>query len=250
MPRRTTGERAYILQEKLRAPNVEGILQRPRINEILTRSIGQFPATLISGRAGTGKTALVSSLTAESAHISWYSVESNDIDWPVFSQYFAASLAAGVSGRFQGAGPMLQGGLPHQSDIAHFLLNCFSAAYSEPSRGPSLIILDDIHHVFDAVWFEDFFTLLIHSLPPDTHLLLLGRSKPPGPLWRLRSKQMLNVLDEKVIAFTEDEAAALFEMMCLAPSGAKEANDHCFGRISKLLEFAREQSAELSPLLS
>ena len=102
-------------------------------------------------------------------------------------------------------------------------------------------MLDDIHHIFDAPWFEDFFNLLLYSLPPDTHLFMLCRSKPPGPLWRLRSKQMLNLMDERVIAFDQTEAETLFNALGRPLSKAKEAQLRSFGRVSKLLEFAREQ---------
>jgi ATP/maltotriose-dependent transcriptional regulator MalT len=65
-----------------------------------------------------------------------------------------------------------------------------------------LIVLDDIHHLFDAHWFGDFFNLLLYSLPAGSHLLMLCRSRPPGPVWRLRSKQMLDVLDERSLPLT------------------------------------------------
>ena len=96
------------------------------------------------------------------------------------------------------------------------------------------MVLDDIQHLFDADWFNDFFTLLLHSLPPDVHLLMLCRSKPPLPLWRLRSKQRLNVIDEKLLAFSPDEAERLYKIHGLPGDVAKKVHRASYGRASKL----------------
>lgn len=231
-------EEFHILREKLRMSLTEGLIERSRINNLLRKSVDQFPATLISGRAGTGKTAVAAGFAAGIENVSWYSVESTDIEWPVFSKYFSASLAKSVSGT---GTPLLNGSYekdPSETEIARFLINRFSWAYNGPAVGPSLIVLDDIHHIFDATWFDDFFNLLLYSLPGKTHVLLLCRSKPPTPLWRLRSKQMLNVIDEKVIAFDADETKCLFDALGRPVEAAKRAHRLCFGRISKILEFA------------
>ncbi len=243
---KTTAERFYLFREKLETPHLGNILERPRIDDILQRSAGQFPATLVSGRAGTGKTALAVAFASEFEHVSWYSVESTDIEWNVFSQYFSAGLNEAIYG------PPCQATETDstQPDIARFLINRFAHAYAGPKIRSSLIVIDDIHHIFDTDWFEGFFNLLLYSLPPDSHLLLLCRSKPPGPIWRLRSKQMLNVLDEKVIAFTADETEALFEKLGLSTSNAKEVHQLSFGCIAKVLQFAKERSTILPPALS
>ena len=239
---KTTAERFYLFREKLQVPSVGGTLQLTRIEDILQRSTSQFPATLISGRAGTGKTALAAAFASRFEHVSWYSVESTDIEWNVFSQYFSAGLAETIYGP-----PVTDAAKPSyddasQTEIARFLINRFSHAYAGPKIESSLIVLDDIHHIFDAEWFEDFFNLLIHSLPPDSRLLLLCRSRPPAPMWRLRSKQMLNVLDEKVIALTSEETETLFEKLGLPLSSATEAHRSSFGCIAKTLQFAKDLS--------
>jgi hypothetical protein len=240
----TVGEEFHILRDKLKVPETEGIMDRPRINALLGKSLSQFPATLISGRAGAGKTALAANFAARNENVSWYSVESTDVEWTIFARYFSASLPETVFGDLSKG---MTDGTVSQTEIARFLVNRFSLAYAGPNLGPSLIVLDDIHHIFDAAWFEDFFTLLLYSLPPDTRLLLLCRSKPPGPLWRLRSKQMLDFIDEKIIAFNAAETEILFEKLGLPVSTAREAHRHCFGRVSKLLKFAADISTILPP---
>lgn len=224
-------EEFHILRDKVSMPLPEKLIDRPRLNSILKKSQHQFPATLITGRAGTGKTALAASFAAQKKKVSWYSVGSTDIAWPVFSNYLSASLI-GTEGR----PPVKTASTASQNEIARFLVTHFSRTQA---RDGSLIVLDDIHHIFDAYWFEDFFNLLLYSLQPEAHLILLCRSKPPAPLWRLRSKQMLNVLDEKVIAFNLAETEALFRALGLSASHAADAHRECFGRVSKMLQFAK-----------
>lgn len=228
-------EEFHIVGEKLRIPDTKNMIERPRIDALLNKSVAQFPATLVSGRAGTGKTALAASFAACKQNVAWYSVESTDIGWAAFSRYFSASLAGT---EFDERGDNIK--YISQAQIARFFVKLFTRIYAAPAAGPSLIVLDDIHHIFDAPWFGDFFNLLLFSLPSETHLLLLCRSKPPGPLWRLRSKQMLNVLDEKVIAFNLAETEALFASMGLSTTRAETAHRDSFGRVSKLLQFAKD----------
>jgi LuxR family maltose regulon positive regulatory protein len=235
----------HILRAKLKRPEVDAVVARPRIDTLLRSSTEQFPATLISGRAGTGKTAIAAGFAASQKNVFWYSVESTDADWTVFSRYFSAALSGKVFGEHQEIDLHAADAEIAEREIARFLVNRFSNAYAGTSAGPALIVLDDIHHVFDASWFDDFFNLLLYSLPPYTHLMLTCRSKPPGPLWRLRSKQMLNVLDEKVIAFNAAETEELYKKLGLNGSAAKQAHKQCFGRVSKLLKYADESSAML-----
>ncbi|HTH50957.1 MAG TPA: AAA family ATPase [Pyrinomonadaceae bacterium] len=233
--RRATGE-FPILPDKLRMPDMDGLIERERLHTLLERSRTQFPATLISGRAGTGKTALAASFARAAERSSWYTVETTDVDWSVFSRYFSQCLAAagfGDSAKAVAYEP--------QNEIAAFLAKRLMRP--EPARTNALIVLDDVHHIFDSDWFGEFFKLLLYSLPTNAHVLLLCRSKPPSPLWRLRSKQVLNVIDEDQLAFTTDEVAELFARHGRYDIGPEAARIVAFGRAAKLVELAREGRA-------
>src|SRR5205807_4946623 len=58
------------------------------------------------------------------------------------------------------------------------------------------------------------------------------------PLWRLRSKQMLRVVEESELAFTIDEATALFETYGLTEEHARIAWSQTNGRAATISEFA------------
>jgi len=239
--KRTATERegVHVLREKLEIPQVSGVIKRQRVEGILRKSLSQFPATLVSGRAGTGKTTAVAELARVFERSAWYSVEPADIDWNVFAHYFAASVLGAVQSKASVADVLPDEIHASQSAIATFLINLFAEAETELLHEPLLIVLDGIHHLFDAEWFGEFFSLLLSSLPENTNLLLLCRSKPPGPLWRLRSKQQLNVIDEKLLAFNLAETVELLKRAGVSRSDAERAHAATFGRIAKLLQTAR-----------
>jgi ATP/maltotriose-dependent transcriptional regulator MalT len=236
--KRSAAERegVHVLREKLEIPRFQGVVERKRVDDMLSRSLSQFPATLISGRAGTGKTTLAAGIAGRYEHVAWYSVESSDIDWNVFAHYFATCVLGSVKSKAAVSDVLPEEIHASQSVIATFLINVFAEADPGILDKPLLVVLDGIHHLFDAEWFGEFFSLLLSSLPENINLLLLCRSKPPNPLWRLRSKQQLNVIDEKLLAFNLAETVELVKRSGLSRSEAERAHTATFGRISKLIQ--------------
>ena len=215
-----------LISEKLRTPKCGNIVHRPRLHELLERSCTQFGGTLLSGRSGTGKTTLAAEFATRKKKVAWYSVDPSDADWCVFARYFSAALAGKRSAR--SAPPATD-----RAALGEFLGDCLSAGKNRRK----LIVLDNIHHLFDADWFCDFFVLMLQSLDPDSHALMLCRSKPPAPLWRLRSKQVLNVIDERLLAFTPAEAEELCGSRGIPKMAARAFQSESFGRASKLMQF-------------
>jgi LuxR family transcriptional regulator, maltose regulon positive regulatory protein len=232
----TERDDVHIVREKLHLPGKRSLVKRPRLEGVLRKSVAQFSATLISGRAGTGKTAVAAEFARKQDHAAWYSVESSDIDWNVFAHYFATSVLGSVKSKM-GVHDVLPDEIhASQSVIATFLINVFAEVETVLLHQPLTIVIDDIHHLFDADWFGEFFSLLLSSLPDNAHMILICRSKPPNPLWRMRSKQQLNVIDEKLLAFDLVETVELMRRAGLARSYAERAHSATFGRISKLIE--------------
>ena len=100
-------------------------------------------------------------------------------------------------------------------------------------------MLDGIHHLFDADWFGGFFNILLLFAFPKLHLLLLCRSKPPNPLWRLRSKQLLGRYRRKTLAFNRDETDNCSSKQVGRSRSRSRAHSrgNCSGAVSKLLPF-------------
>ena len=60
---------------------------------------------------------------------------------------------------------------------------------------------------------------------------------PSAPLWRLRSKQMLNVIDETIINLTRsEESSDICAERGLSEAVADEAYELAFGNIAKLVK--------------
>ena len=233
------GERdgVHILDEKLEIPSCAGHIERPRLMGKLERSLGQFAATLISGRAGTGKTSIAAVYARTRKRTAWFTVESSDCDWDVFASYLAASVHRAVGGK-KAAGDSLHA-VTNSSPaaMARFLYVIASVLETDEKIDRPLLVLDGIHHLFDADWFGEFFNILQPSLSETADLLLLCRSKPPNPLWRLRSKQQLDVIDEKTLSFDRDETILLLKQVGRSPAEATRIHAETFGRVSKLLPF-------------
>jgi hypothetical protein len=98
-----------------------------------------------------------------------------------------------------------------------------------------------LHSVYDADWFVEFFNALLALPTANVRVLLLARSAPPFPLWRLRSKHVLDVVDEKLLAFTVPETIELFRNYRLSENAARVAHKRAYGRIAKIKEIAEKK---------
>jgi LuxR family maltose regulon positive regulatory protein len=227
----------HILNEKLEIPRCPGLIERPRLIEKIDRSLNFFAATLVSGRAGTGKTSIAAAYARTRKRVAWFTVESSDIDWNVFASYLAASVHR-VAESKKAIGDSLHA-VTNSSPaaMAVFLYVIASVLETEDKDDRPLLVLDGVHHLFDADWFGEFFNILQPSLSETADALLLCRSRPPYPLWRLRSKQQLDVIDEKTLAFDQDETLTLLKRVGRSQAEAARIHAETFGRVSKLLPF-------------
>jgi len=219
------GERIHLFADKMRVPRFDHYISRSRLIELLEKSSKQFGATLIAGRAATGKSALAAEFAAGYERVAWYQIDAAETDWLLFARYFAAIFDEDFD-EFKDA----------SREIIVFVEKLL-AKVAQRSNDPILIVLDDIHNVFDAEWFNEFFVSLLYSLTPEMNLLMLSRTKPPQPLWRARSKQVLNVVEEKLLAFNLEETTQLFKKCGLPKKHSENAHKKTFGRISRLKEF-------------
>lgn len=219
----------YICSAKLSVPKFTNLIERARLRKLLEKNAEQFGATLITGRAGTGKTALASAFAQNYEKVAWYSIGAADRDWQIFYSYIRAcfsklglDLKTGESLDFS------------ETEIARNIENLFARLSVTDKNKPALIVLDDVHYVYNCVWFESFFNSLLASLTPNTNLLMLTRSQPPLPLWRLRSKQILGVVDEKLLILNTEETEDLFHKKGFSKTEAENFYEKSFGRISEI----------------
>ena len=218
----------HLFTEKMAIPVFEDYAARPRLVELLEKNLKQFGATLITGRTGTGKTALAADFSGKYKRVAWFSVESAENDWEVFFRYFLESFSS-ILTEDQKTNVLAEIEKSKPQAVAPYIDNLLLRVELPAEEKPFLIVIDGIHNVFDAGWFSEFFTTLLYSLTPDVHLVMLSRSNPPLPLWRLRSKQVLGVIDEKLLAFTLEETVKLFKKFKLPKSKASRLSAKLLG---------------------
>lgn len=231
--------RLDLITDKIAPPARVPRVSRSRLLQALKQSMSAGTSTIISGRAGSGKTALALDFFRHCGRpVAWYKIDAPDADPHVFFNYLIGSIQEHRPGF--GKTALLHLLADRQLDLIDKLADGFVYELAEgANRSPLLITLEDLHLVSDSDWLVPFFSRLLPLLPSEVHLVITSRSLPPAPLWRLRSKQSLVVIDETALAFTRHEAIALFESYGLSPEQASIALDHTHGRAAALDESAR-----------
>lgn len=241
-----------LILDKIKLPSELPRISRSRLLTELRVSLNSCTSTIINGRAGTGKTMLAADFAnACGRRIAWYKVDASDSDRRIFFQYLVESIRA-QRPKFAGEAIM---NLVETSGIEDIPLLAESFIYEllESGNDPLLIVIDDLHLVYDAEWVVPFFRRLLPLLPAEAHVLITGRSLPPAPLWRMRSKQTLCVMDEAMLAFSKDEARELFAGYNLTVDQASAAYKQTRGRAGALettaqLLTASQPSRPLRPM--
>lgn len=210
---------------------------RLRLKLLLDKSVNCCNSTIISGRAGTGKTTLAVDFANNSDWpVAWYKVDAPEADIGNFFQYLIASIQK-QRPNFGGEVliPLAMTTTPERISA---LAEAFLYELVESESSPLLIVIDDLHLVFDSEWLVPFLRRVLPLLPPQVHVIVTSRTIPPAPLWRMRSKQTLSVIEESALAFTRQETVELFESYGLTSEQAAVALDHTNGRALALTRFA------------
>src|SRR5437016_1086152 len=227
----------HFIHEKIAIPTGTPRTSRPRLLTLLTENLYSANATIINGRAGSGKSVLATDFARHVGRaVAWYKVEAADNDLRVFCEYLAAAVRRQRPSI--DAKALLELTQTVESDAAELLAEAFVFQLSESRVEPVLIVIEDLHQVYDGDWVVSFFRRLLPLLPADVHVLITCRSLPPTPLWRMRSKQMLRVVDESELACTLEEAIALFDTYGLTDEHARAAWRQTLGRAGSISEFA------------
>ena len=208
---------------------------------MLESSLESCASTVVSGRAGTGKTALAIDFARTCGRpVAWYKVDASDIELRVFLRYLVSSIAQ----QRPGFGERTLAALDESgADDPMAPSDSFLYELLEYDGNPLLIVLEDLHLVCEGEWLVPFLCRLLPLLPRKVHILITSRTMPPAPLWRMRSKQTLEVIDEAMLAFTRPEAFELFETYGLSGELARAAYDRSRGRAGSLAAYAIALSA-------
>lgn len=227
----------HLVSEKINIPAISGNLARKRLTLLLDNFSKRFCATLVNGRAGTGKTTLACEFARNYQSVSWFTVGSTDADWKTFSRYFLSALSKSFPELTEkDFGDYLEDS--KKQNVQKFVEAVIYEIEKLCNNKSFLIVLDDVHNVFDAKWFEPFFKEMLAYNFPNIAIIFLSRTSPPFPIWRLRSKQKLGYLDEKLLLFTKKELQEIINKNGVSKNIAEKIHRKSFGRISKVIELA------------
>jgi LuxR family maltose regulon positive regulatory protein len=168
--------------------------------------------------------------------VTWYKVDAPDGEIQIFFQYLIASIREERPDF--GAATLAQLAKTRTPDQASLLAETFVYELVEGDKKPLLVVIEDLHLIYDVDWVVPFFRRLLPLLPSEVHFLLTSRTMPPAHFWRMRSKQTLSVIEEDTLGFTRQEAVRLFESHQLSSEQANIALDHTRGRAAALARFA------------
>ncbi|HEX8459532.1 MAG TPA: AAA family ATPase [Pyrinomonadaceae bacterium] len=223
-----------LILDKITPPAERPRLPRQRLLDALHESMICCTSTVIHGRTGTGKTMLAAEFARRSdRRVAWYKVDAPEVDRQTFLQYLIAS----VRNLHPGFGRKTLALLSSSDAMPDAALLAESFVYEMTmleADEPLLVVIDDLHLLYDAEWIVPFFGRLLPLLPVEAHMILIGRTLPPAPLWRMRSKQTLRVIDEAALSFTSEEAVELFTSYGLHPKLAALALAEMWGRAAAL----------------
>jgi LuxR family maltose regulon positive regulatory protein len=223
-----------LILDKITPPAELPRVSRRRLLDALQESMTCCTSTVIHGRTGAGKTLLAADFAAQSGRrVAWYKVDAPEVDRQMFLRY----LVAAVRDQHPGFGRKTLALLSSSGSMPDAALLAESFVYEMTmleAEEPLLIVIDDLHLLYDAEWIVPFFGRLLPLLPVEAHMILIGRTLPPAPLWRMRSKQTLRVIDEAAMAFTLAEAEELFESYGLPAKAAAQALGETWGRAAAL----------------
>ncbi len=158
-------------------PQRPNLVLRPRLMWRLAEAQRlQHPLTLVSAKAGSGKTTLVSEwLHQQDRPATWLSLDANDSDPRRFFRYLVAALQVCDAEIGRRALSQLEAPVPHQpDDLVAELINDVA---SGPT--PFFLVLDD-YHLIQNEWVHQAVGFLVEHQPPEMHLILVTRVDPPS----------------------------------------------------------------------
>ena len=220
-----------LLMTKLYLPPARsGLVGRPRLTSWLTRALRR-PLTLISAPAGFGKSTLLSQWCGPAEgnapetpdfSVAWLSLDEGDNDPEWFWAYVLAALR-NVPGIAAGLPDEIDAGAPPQILLAPLINGIDKVTAQTPSRGCTLLVMDD-YHTIESSAIQSAVGYLAEHLPAGLRLAILTRVDPPWPLARFRTNGILSELRADDLRFAPDEAVDfLTETMGLNLTGSDVA---------------------------
>jgi LuxR family maltose regulon positive regulatory protein len=176
-------------------------LLRPRLIDVLAKSLVDARLSLISAPAGAGKTTLLAELPHAFPETTWawLLLDAEDNDPSRFAAALVASLGA--------AGIDIKEDVARPGD-ARTVVTAIINQIGQNKQRPVAMVLDDLH-VISEPSVHQLLDYLADNLPAGMRMVLAGRQDPPMSLARRRARGELGEIRLQDLSFTEDETGAL-----------------------------------------
>src|SRR5258708_5386729 len=156
------------------------IIPRPRLLEKL-QNAAERRLTVISAPAGYGKTVLASQFADQcKVTVAWQSLEERDRDPTNLFWSSCRALSHAVPEANES---------PNPAEYASSELASFTADLIRNIGQDLIYILDDIQYIEGSSGSELWLRSLLHLLPTNCHMVLIGRSVPELPLVEMLARQ-------------------------------------------------------------
>ncbi len=199
-----------ILASKLRPPNLNKVLLRPRLLEATASSDNGRMINICAG-PGFGKTTLlVQIVQAFQGNSVWYQVDNLDRDPAVLVRHLAEGIAHAGSINAE----RTRARLNEHTDFRHEGKSIFAVLmdeYCEQCNEPLLICFDDYHLFDDDQSSPLFIDSILRGLPEHISIAIASRTLTKPTLGRLRSQIRSCEIGESDLQFSVDEMSALME---------------------------------------
>jgi len=196
------------IDSKLQRPDLSwNLIKRQRLIDRLRSNLA-LSASFICAGPGWGKTTVAAQfLDAVDAPAVWCDLDPSDSDIAVFFRYLVRAIQHSAPEFGHSTLNLLSsGGGPHIDQLA----DLFIYELSEAVERELIVVLDNVHNTFSAGWSAPVFYRILQLLPGNVHFILLARVAPGFTFSRMRSKQTMDQIDDRALAFSRGEVTSLF----------------------------------------
>src|SRR5688572_22251012 len=201
----------FFLRTKLLPPRpAPELLSRPRLTNRLLNNLN-YPLTLVTANAGSGKTTLVADfLRTHKRQFVWYQLDHTDADPSVFLGYLGFGIQQQVPGFGEAMFSYLQEATGELAQHPERAVDVFLNEVLEQVEQQLILVLDDYHHLGPDTAVHAVLDRLLAYLPDVLHVIMISREVPPLALRRLRTHSPLSNIDRSDLLFTDEETQELF----------------------------------------
>jgi ATP/maltotriose-dependent transcriptional regulator MalT/two-component SAPR family response regulator len=192
------------------------LLERQRVDTLLS-GVVDFPLSLLTAPAGSGKTTAMAGFAQRcAAPLVWCRMTADDEPLSLLCHLVAAFRGAGILNNDAICDTIITARLhkeDHASAYPHAVLDLLVNELSTVLRQDTVLVLDDYHQIDQQPNLRSLIERLISIQPKHLHLVLMMRYQPLlKVLSTLRARGEVYQLEQADLAFTSQETQELFDL--------------------------------------